>query len=134
MTWTQPVSMGKGVGSARPMLLLLDSGMLLLSGGRPYLNLWASSSGTGKEWTSYNLAKEHNMQITAHNASTWKFCTAFANSTATWQGSTCYTSLTKMWYGGALICYDNLGTASPVAPVSCQTNPVLVFCMQVQQL
>jgi hypothetical protein len=134
MTWTQPVSMGKGVGSARPMLLLLDSGMLLLSGGRPYLNLWASSSGTGKEWTSYNLAKEHNMQITAHNASTWKFCTAFANSTATWQGSTCYTSLIKMQDGGALICYDNLGTASPVAPVSCQTNPVLVFCMQVQQL
>ena len=126
--WSLPVPMADNVGSARPMLLLTGSGVLLLSGGRPYLNLWASMDGLGKQWDSYNLAGEHNR---AARTGTWNFCESFANGTSTWQGSTCYTSLVQVEKGSALVCYDNLGTASPVAPVECQTNPVLTFCMRI---
>ena len=119
------------VGSARPMLLMMQNGVLLLSGGRPYLNVWASMKGDGTNWISYNVAQEHNVGVTALNSTMWKFCNGFANGTSTWQGSTCYTSLMNV-DDGALICYDNLGTASPVAPIECRTDPVLYFCMRIE--
>ena len=113
------------------MLLMMQNGVLLLSGGRPYLNVWASMKGDGTNWISYNVAQKHNVGVKTLNSTMWKFCNGFANGTSTWQGSTCYTSLMNV-DDGALICYDNLGTASPVAPIECRTDPVLYFCMRIE--
>ena len=87
-TWTDPVSLSPAlrrpgaatpashfVGSARPMLLQIPGGPLLLSGGRPYLMLWASEDG-GDTWEPHNLAAEHNRR---QPDPTLRFCDAFAN-------------------------------------------------------
>lgn len=126
-TWTKPVAMPDDVLSARPQLLMATpTGPLLLTGGRPYLNLWASTDGLGERWDTYNIAARHNL-----GSDDYKFCDAFANSTSAWQGSTCYNSLQRVDGGDVLVCYDNVGTAPPAAPLECQADPVTTFCMRV---
>ena len=124
------------VGSARPMLLAVPGGPLLLSGGRPFLNLWVSSDGLGTAWEAVNLAGEHNRR---QPDPALRFCDAFANGTSTWLESTCYTSLQPVVPGpsaawAALVCYDDLGTEAPAAPPQCQhlQAGVHTFCMKVE--
>jgi hypothetical protein len=93
-TWSAPVALspplrsgGAFAGSARPMLLsILGGGPLLLSGGRPYLQLWVSADGTGDVWSAVNLAGEHNRR---QADPALRFCDAFANGTSAWLESTC---------------------------------------------
>ena len=43
-----------------PQLLMLSTGQLLLSSGRPSICLWVSSDGTGSTWRFHNIAANHN--------------------------------------------------------------------------
>ena len=115
-----------GVGSARPMLLKVPKGPLLLTGGRPHLMLWVSADGMGSSWEAINLAGEHNKRVAPGEG--FRFCDAFANGTSTWLESTCYNSLQlvspdagpgtgEAW--SAIVCYDNLATQGPAAPTRC---------------
>jgi len=136
LTWAAPAALPDGVLSARPQLLMLDArrGPLLLTGGRPHLMLWASADGTGRTWdAAYNLAGEHNAR---QPDAALRFCDAFANGTSAWLESTCYNSLQRVADDGAgrpraLVCYDRMGTESPVAPAACQPALVNTFCMQI---
>ena len=52
-TWSAPVSMGQGIGCARPRLMRMDSGSIILSGGRTGptnrdILLWVNKAGDGK--------------------------------------------------------------------------------------
>lgn len=63
-TWTDAVQMPTQ-WSVRPLLTVLpDSGLVVLTGGRPGINLWASADG-GEEWTRFNIAEKHNEGIKA---------------------------------------------------------------------
>ena len=58
---------------------VLENGALLISGGRPGLNLWASPDGFGKTWESYDIPTEHNKLIADPKN---KYCDAFLNANA----------------------------------------------------
>jgi hypothetical protein len=75
-SWSTPHALPAHVLSARPQLLKLPGGPLILTGGRPHLMLWVSLDGAGRTWTaSFNLAWEHNRrQLDA----SLRFCPAFA--------------------------------------------------------
>ena len=63
-TWTDAVQMPTQ-WSVRPLLTVLpDSGLVVLTGGRPGINLWASADG-GEEWARFNIAEKHNEGIKA---------------------------------------------------------------------
>ena len=133
-SFSAPEALPSHVLSARPQLLKISGGPLLLSGGRPHLMMWAAADGVGDDWGgSFNLAGKHNEK---EPEPALRFCEAFANGTSTWLQSTCYTSLQRVkddaeGRARALVCYDNLGTEAPSAPVRCQPKKVQTFCMQV---
>ena len=132
--WTKPEALPEDVLSARPQLLKLPRGPLLLTGGRPKLMMWVSADGRGQSWAPYNLAAEHNRGLAPDSPA--RFCDGFANGTADWLESTCYTSLQRVADGpsGAqrvLVCYDRMGTEPPAAPPECQPDRVETFCMRV---
>ena len=136
--WSPPKALPADVLSARPQLLKIPNGPLFLTGGRPLLSLWVSSSGSGVEWSQpINLAGEHNKGQTDPSL---RFCAAFANGSATWLESTAYNSLVRVAdepaTGNArfLVCYDRMGTEAPVAPKECQPERVNTFCMNVTVL
>jgi hypothetical protein len=64
--------------SARPRALVLGNGALVVSGGRPALNLWVSPSGevTGP-WDKFDIPTEHNRGAAPDD----RFCNAFENAT-----------------------------------------------------
>lgn len=59
-TWSTGELMPPQLLSAKPQLLRLESGALLLSGGRPGLKLWANPNGDGKAWETYDIPYWHN--------------------------------------------------------------------------
>ena len=70
--------------SARPELLTLPNGVVLLSGGRPGLSLWASTDGYGKTWTGYDIPTEHNKLVSTPEQGCGgpqgcRFCHGFCN-------------------------------------------------------
>lgn len=136
--WSTPKSLPAHVLSARPQLLKIPNGPLILTGGRPLLSLWVSSSGSGVEWSQpINLADEHNKRQTDPSL---RFCAAFANGSATWLESTAYNSLVRVadepatGHARFLVCYDRMGTEAPAAPKECQPERVNTFCMTVTVL
>lgn len=136
--WSIPKALPADVLSARPQLLKIPNGPLFLTGGRPHLSLWVSSSGTGKDWSQpINLASEHNKRQPDPSL---RFCSAFANGSATWLESTAYNSLVRVadepttGNRRLLVCYDRMGTEAPVAPKECQPQRVNTFCMTVTVL
>ena len=72
--------------SARPYLLTLPNGALVLSGGRPGLSLWVSADGFGKDWQTYDIPTEHNKLVSTaaqgcDGAQGCRFCDGFCNVT-----------------------------------------------------
>jgi hypothetical protein len=58
-TWSEPVAMKKE-GSVEPKLLVLQSGTIVLSGGRLGLYLWFNRDGSGKSWQTIDTLAHHN--------------------------------------------------------------------------
>eukprot|EP01052_Picozoa_sp_SAG31_P013386 SAG31_NODE_803_length_12003_cov_25.248593_11_plen_418_part_00 len=53
--------------SVKPRLRVTSSGVLVLTGGRPGINMWASNT-KGLHWSRFNLAAEHNRLLRAAGA------------------------------------------------------------------
>lgn len=151
-SWSAPRVLGPMIGSARPQLVLLQASTteatLLLSGGRPGLNLWSSSisgdlSQLGNQWMHHNVPALHNKGlIDAGLNSTSTFCSeyvALSNGTtlkSNWSISSGYTGLSQINATSAMFCYDtadgstggyNIGNA----PKNCRFQVASVFCMVV---
>eukprot|EP00928_Gymnodinium_smaydae_P055478 TRINITY_DN39001_c0_g1_i1.p1 TRINITY_DN39001_c0_g1~~TRINITY_DN39001_c0_g1_i1.p1 ORF type:complete len:413 (+),score=45.40 TRINITY_DN39001_c0_g1_i1:40-1239(+) len=65
-TWSQVTMLPKGVGSARPRLLRLPNGQLVLAGGRQGpksrdIVLWTNEAGDGEEWIPHSISYWHNV-------------------------------------------------------------------------
>lgn len=115
-TWSAPETMP--FGSARPKMLALEDGRVLLTGGRPGLFMWVGDA-TGVQWSAINLALVHNEMVA--NFPAWQYSADFINASAAnqfVQGSTSYTSLLDLGDGVALVQYDRLahGWSEPPGP------------------
>lgn len=103
------------VGSARPHVLTLDDGTVLLLGIRPLFGLWVNRDWAKRDgaprkpegWVLHNLAQAHNDGLAAHDA--LRFCPEFANTSRrvdpdTWNQEG-YPSLVKVAAQEAMVCY-----------------------------
>jgi len=94
-TWSAPVSLGEGVGCARPRLLSMPAGGIVLAGGRLSptnrdIIMWSNAAGDGVAWKAHSISYQHN--LLEPNASL-HFDKAVNASTA--RESTSYTSLVR---------------------------------------
>ena len=104
-TWSAAVSLGDGVGCARPRLLSLGERALLLSGGRLSptnrdVLLWLNAAGDAVSWEAHSITYWHNRL--EPNASL-HFDAAVNASTA--RETTSYTSLVKTGKASGFIVY-----------------------------
>ena len=92
--------------SARPRALALPSGPILISGGRPALNLWVNEDGTAKQWQTLDIPTEHNKKMADPAL---KFCRAFenANMSLGWSESDGYTQILALSPTVALVCCEH---------------------------
>ena len=65
-TWSEPLTLPKGVGSARPKLKALSTGGLLLGGGRTGnfnhdVLLWLNDGVNLTDWSPYSISYRHNL-------------------------------------------------------------------------
>lgn len=139
-SWSKPVSLPAGVMSAKPMAVVLADGTLLLSGGRPALNVWESPDGLGQTWISHDIPTEHNQLV--GEASSLRFCDAFANATLSlgWAESSGYTTLVSTSSDAStatgLVCYERQGGHSggyhKKNPPQCNPSFSSIFCMSMR--
>ena len=61
--------------SATPKATVLGNGALLVSGGRPGVDLWVSADGFGEEWQRYSLPTYHNQLVSKGYPDSWA-CTS----------------------------------------------------------
>lgn len=108
VTWSKPVLLGSGIGCARPRLLSLGNGSLLLSGGRPVYNsrdtkVWFNALGDGIFWTEYSISYWHNL---LEKNETRHFSPTINSSTSWPRESTSYTSLVRTGPSSAFVVYQ----------------------------
>lgn len=112
---------------------MLPNGALVVAGGRPALNLWASPSGAAAgPWLKYDLPTEHNKLATS---AADKFCTAFehANVSLGWYQSSCYTTVSALNADTGLVCYEKQGATSgggKAVPAACRFSGSTQYCMR----
>jgi len=58
-TWTKPVRTNYA-WSVDPRVAVMKDGTVVLSGGRPGVNLWFDADGTGTDWRIIDLVEHHN--------------------------------------------------------------------------
>lgn len=58
-SWSKPELM-ENAHSVQPSLVLLESGALVLSGGRPGVFAWFNRDGQAKDWEPIDIAAHHN--------------------------------------------------------------------------
>jgi hypothetical protein len=120
--------------SAQPRAVVLGNGALLLTAGRPGVDLFVSHDGFGKSWKRYSLPTYHNQLVeTQKEAAGWKFCAAYeqaaANHTyqencrAGWIQSDGYNAIAAVGHDTALVCYDRMGVSQ--GPCVTPQQPVL---------
>ena len=57
-TWSDAVAM-HGPHSVEPSLVVMDDGAVVLSSGRPGVNLWINADGRGVDWSVVDIAAHH---------------------------------------------------------------------------
>jgi hypothetical protein len=127
-TWSKPEKMD-GVFSVEPQLVRLANGVILLSGGRPGLFVWACTDGQGKKWERLSLGKHHNDHVqdaTLHYSDA--FCEGRGGGPAL---STSYTGMAAVGPDEVLVCYDRLGNGWKGAPGPNGQWDV-IFCIRIK--
>ncbi|GAG30312.1 unnamed protein product, partial [marine sediment metagenome] len=130
-TWTKPRRMDDQ-WSVEPQLVCLDNGALLLTGGRPGINLWVSPDGTGETWHHVSLAAHHNEDFADASLHYADECVTAA-SPGDPAHSTSYTCMKALSADEAIISYDRLGNGWAGAPGPNGPEDV-VFTVRVQVL
>lgn len=113
-TWTRPRPM-RQPWSVEPQLVCLESGVLLLSGGRPGLMLWACTDGRGDDWQALDLAAHHNAAVTDPALHFAPECLGAADA-GTPACTTSYTCMKAIGPDEVLLSYDRLGNGWDGAP------------------
>lgn len=127
-TWTAPERMN-GVFCVEPQLARLKNGILLLSGGRPGLYVWACADGEGKIWERVNLAEHHNAHVAEESM---QYSPDWCGGKWTDPpGSTSYTGMALVGDNEVLVCYDRLGNGWNGAPGPLGTHDA-VFCVRIK--
>ena len=113
-TWTKASEMrdmsGKGIGTARPRLLLLG-GSLLLTGSRVLSShdsdyyLWHDGDGTGRSFDAHSLTYHHNQLVQNPKQRIGVWCNG-TNVTAPGQACAGYTSVVPLDKHNALLMYS----------------------------
>ena len=118
-TWSKPISLvdtrGHMMGCARPRLLGLSGGGVVLSGGR--LNhtnhenyLWVNTEGDGRDWEAVSISYVHNK---LEPNTTLHFGASVNNSNA--RISTSYTSIVATGPSSGYVVYSRLLPSPSVA-------------------
>lgn len=121
-----------GMLSARPRALVLPNGALVITGGRPALNLWISVDGFGATWQKFDIPTIHNSKMTDPVE---KFCPQFENASSSlgWEQSSCYNQLGILSPESGLVCYERQGAASggtKKPPTECAVPGASIYCMR----
>jgi hypothetical protein len=92
--------------SCRPRAVTLNHfGMVIVSGGRPPLSVWATRDG--KAWTAFDIPSEHNRLVPP----AMRFCPEYSRGiNDTFQQSSGYTSISVLSSDTALVCYERQST------------------------
>ena len=120
--------------SARPRMVALSNGALVVAGGRPALNLWVSLD-SGETFSTYDIPTLHNQNM---KNSEDRFCDAFedANMSLGWAESSCYTQVLALSDDRAMICYERQGRGSGgynhIQPKGCDPANATLYCMRIQ--
>ena len=120
--------------SARPRMVALSSGALVVAGGRPALNVWISLDG-GEHFSGFDIPTLHNQNI---KNSRDRFCDAFehANASLGWAESSCYTQVLALSDNRAMVCYERQGHGSGGyshdQPTDCNPSNATLYCMRVR--
>ena len=101
--------------SVKPRLRVTSKGLLVLTGGRPGIDLWASND-KGKSWTRFNIAAEHNRLLKAAGADkSLLFNEQVVNITSPFQKraqpepqTSSYTGLAEAADGAMVVSYDRI--------------------------
>ena len=128
--------------SARPMLARVRTARgaaLVLTGGRPRLNLWVNWAGDGAAWQTLNLAAAHNAHVAPGGHT---FCDAYVHandsSKVRVEQSPAYNSVVRVspepasGAARAVACYSlGAGDLDPGGkPSACVSNESFVYCMR----
>ena len=133
-SWTQPRALPNDMLAAYPRAVVLESGALLVTAGRPGSDLWVSLDGFGEGWTRHSLPTYHNQLIDASASAlpkSWKACqpwvVAAANHTFAgdptprvdnkidggptigFSSSSGYNAIALLEGSAAMVCYDIKG-------------------------
>jgi hypothetical protein len=130
--WTTPVQVADVIDVVQPRLLRLENGLILLLGGRPYLDLWICTDTLGLNWTRFDLAAHHNATVSNVDE---QFPSDYLNSekyyppNTSW--STGYQSGVVLSNNEILIVYDRLanGWNLPPGPLG---NADMVFSLRIK--
>lgn len=130
--WSKATPLPPNMLSSRPQATVLGNGALLLTAGRPGVDLWISTDGFGKDWQRYSLPSIHN-RLVARDAkpTSWGYCDAFlpvaANHTFAgnptprvdhlrdggpmhgWSQTSGYNAVVALEDDVGLVCYDKQG-------------------------
>jgi hypothetical protein len=120
--------------SARPRVVALSGGALIVAGGRPALNFWVSMDG-GDNFETFDIPTLHNRFIPSEQG---KFCPQFENATLAlgWAESSGYTQALALSPDTAMICYERQGHGSGGysgnQPKQCDPKGSSIYCMRVR--
>jgi|EP01043_Picozoa_sp_COSAG02_P077234 hypothetical protein len=97
--------------SVKPRLRVLASGIVVLSGGRPGIDLWASADH-GFTFTRYNLAAEHNLRVSdnslKYDAQVVRADGPKAGRAVPEPQTSSYTGLAEAADGALVVSYDRI--------------------------
>ena len=83
VTWTAATPLPPDMQSAQPRAVVLPNGALLLTAGRPGVDLFVSHDGFGRTWSRYSLPTFHNQLVGVQKEDPeWKFCSAYEAAAA----------------------------------------------------
>ena len=114
-TWSKAAEMrdvnGRGIGTARPRMILLG-GTLLLTGSRVLSSddsdyyLWESADGLAQKFTAHSLTYHHNRLVNDPKQRIGAWCNG-TNVTAPGQQCGGYTSIVPLDRENALVMYSS---------------------------
>lgn len=119
-TWTTPVAMTQA-RAVQPSLVVMENGMVALSGGRGGIFLWINADGTGNDWQAVDVRAYHN-----------EFCSQ--EPIGNWPTTTSYTEIVPLDAEHLLMIYDRIPHGwEAIPPDSTETNSVWVVRLGVRR-
>jgi hypothetical protein len=115
-TWTEPDALP--AWSVEPELVRTANGTIVLSTGRPGIDLWLSTDGRGKSWQSIDIVEHHNRSVSDPNARISSFDgppSPYLTENTRWQ-TTAYTGLVEVAPNRLLLIYDRCPERAPAGP------------------